>query len=281
VTYLKKALDLGERNDAVILDLAKTYEQAGKSQEALDVYHFASGTASDKEILIPLIQEAMKKQDYAKAGDLLKRYVRYYPQDKNALAQLAMVMGKQGDTKSQAAYYQKALTLSPGDSLLWYNLGVVRDRAGDQKGALEAFEKAVKIKPGDEDSLQYAAALSLKSGHYSEAYGYYQSLVNKTKKKEHMKGLISAAVGMKDPDKIISTGVPYLRKNRDLDVAIALAYAYETRSSTRDSRGKLEDLNAALDAYKTALKINPQSKVAKEKIPELRIETLRLRKNLQ
>jgi len=280
VAYLKKALDLGKRNDSVILDLAKTYEQAGKPGDALDVYNSASGTASDKEILIPLIKDALKKQDYQKAGELLKRYVRYYPQDKNAFAQLAMVMGRLGDTKSQAAYYQKALNLSPGDPVLWYNLGVARDKAGDQKGALDAYAKVLRIKPDDSDSLVSAASLSLKLGQFNEAYGYYQSLVKKTRGKEHMKGLVSAAVGMKDPDRIISACEPYLKKNRDHDVAITLAYAYETRAARRDARGKMEDLNAALAAYRTAREINPHSKVAQEKIPELRIETLRLRKTL-
>ncbi len=281
VTFLKKALELDKRNESVILDLAKTYEQAGRSQDALDVYNSASQTTNDKEILVPLIQDSLKKQDYKKAGELLKRYVRFYPQDKNAVAQLGMVMGKLGDTKSQTTYYQKAVELSSNDPVLWYNLGVARDKEGDQKGALEAFARVLRIKPDDSDSLVSAATISLKLGHYKEAYGYYSSLVKKTGKKEHMKGLVSAAVGMKDSDMIIDACTQYLNKNRDYDVALTLAYTYEDRASKGDIPKKIADLNSALDAYKMALKINPQSKIAKEKIPELRIETLKLRKNLQ
>jgi tetratricopeptide (TPR) repeat protein len=281
VAYLKKAIELDNKNEGAILDLAKTYEQAGMQQEALNVYNSAEDTANDKEILIPLIQESIKKQDYAKASELLKRYVRRYPQDKNAFAQLAMIMGKQGDSKSQVSYYQKALDLSPHDPVLLYNLGIAREKEGDRKGALDAYAKVLQIKPDDMDSQVRAAALSLKLNQFKEAYGYYRSLANKTKKKEYMKGLISAAVGLKDPDKIIDACEPYLKKNKDYEVAITLAYAHETRAAGRDASKKLADLDAALDAYKIARSINPESKVAGEKIPELKIETIRLRKNLQ
>ena len=281
VVYLKKALELDGRNESVVVDLAKTYEQAGMDQQALDVYQAASDTAKNRDILIPLIEDALKKDDYKKAGELLKRYVQRYPQDKNALAQLAMVMGKLGETKSQVMYYQKAAELSPNDSVIWYNLGIARDKAGDAKGALEAFAKVLQLKPGDMDSLQTAAPLSLKLGQYKDAYGYYSSLAKKSPRKEYLKGLVSAAVGMKDQDKIIDAAALYLKKYKDYEAALALAYAHEERASGKDIPRRLTDLDAALDAYKTALKINPQSKVAKEKIPELRIETLKLRKALQ
>jgi tetratricopeptide (TPR) repeat protein len=281
VVYLKKALEFDKRNETVVVDLAKTYEQAGMNQQALDVYQSASDTAKDREILIPLIQNALKRNDYQKGAELLKRYVQHYPQDKNALAQLAMVMGKLGDTKAQVTYYQKAAELSPGDSVIWYNLGVAREKEGDTKGALDAYAKALQIKPGDADSLQSVASLSLKQGQYKEAYVYYMSLSKRYPKKEYQKGLVSAAVGMKDQDKIIDASTQYLKKYKDYDVAITLAYAYEDRSSGKDIPKRLADLDAALEAYKTALRINPQSKVARDKIPSLRIETLKLRKALQ
>jgi tetratricopeptide (TPR) repeat protein len=281
VAYLKKALELDRNSDEVVIDLAKTYEQAGLKRQALDVYASASKTASDREILVPLIKEALQKNDYAKARELLERYVGLYPQDKNATAQLAMVMGKLGDTKSQVDYYQKAVKLSPANSVLWYNLGVAREKNGDPKGSLEAYAKALQLKPGDLDSLQGAARSSLRIGLYKDAYGYYSALVKRNGARENMKGLVSAAVGLKEQDKIIEACTLFLRKNRDHDVAITLAYAYESRAANRDTRGRLDDLNKALEAYKIAKGVNPQSKVAGEKIPELSIEIIKLRKALQ
>ncbi len=281
VVYLRKALEFDKRNEAVVVDLAKTYEQAGMDKQALDVYQSASDTARDRDILIPLIQNAVKKEDYKKAGDLLKRYIQRYPQDKNALAQLGMVMGKQGDTRAQEAYYQRAAELSGNDSVLWYNLGVAREKLGDAKGASDAYAKGLQAKPGDVDLLQGAAALSLKQGRYNDAYTYYASLSKKSPRKEHLKGLVSASVGLKDQDKVIDACTQFLKSHKDHDVAIALGYAYEARSAGRDSRTRLDDLNKALEAYQTARKINPASKVAAGKIPELKIEILKLRKARQ
>lgn len=67
---------------------------------------------------------------------------------------------------------------------------------------------------------------------------------------------------------------------KDHDAAITLAYAYEARAASKEGKQRLEDLNKALEAYKLALKINPNSKKAQEKIPELKIETIRLKKDL-
>jgi hypothetical protein len=131
------------------------------------------------------------------------------------------------------------------------------------------------------DSLQSAAALSLKLGQFKEAYAYYSTLAKKTSRKEHLKGLVSAAVGLKDQDKVIDAGTLFLKNHKDHDVAIALGYAYESRASAREPRARLDDLNKALEAYQTARKINPLSKVAGEKIPELKIEILKLRKARQ
>ncbi len=281
VSYLRKALELDGKNEDVAIDLAKTYEQAGLNKQALDVYKEASKISTDKEVLIPLIKESIQKKDYPRAKELLERYVRKFPGDKNALAQLAMVMGRLGDAKAQADYYQRAVNLSPTDAVLWYNLGVAREKQGDAKGALEAFEKVLQIKPGDTDSLKAASRLSLKLGRYREAYEGYEDLVQKQPSPENLKGLVSAAVGLKDQGKVIDACTRFLQRKKDHDVAITLAYAYEARSATKDTRGRLEDLNRALEAYKTARAINPQSRIAKEKIPELGIETIKLRKALQ
>jgi len=280
VGYLNKALELDKGNDSIILDLAKTYEQAGKTKEALSIYKAAATSARDKEILIPVIEDALKNNQYKDARTVLERYVSYYPEDKNAYAQLGMISGKLGDTNAQITYYKKAVDLSPKDALLLYNLGTAYEKAGKSKEALATFKQVLKIKQGDKDSLRKAAYLSQNLGNYKDAYSLYQALVAVDDKLEYKKGLVSASVGLKDHDKIIDACNAYLKSKKEHDVAITLAYAHEARAATKQGKERLNDLEAALDAYRLALKINPQSTKAKEKIPELRIETIKLKRGV-
>ncbi len=280
VGYLNKALELDKGNDSIILDLAKTYEQAGKTKEALAIYKAAATSARDKEILIPVIEDALKNKQYKDARTALERYVSYYPEDKNAYAQLGMISGRLGDTNAQITYYKKAVDLSPKDALLLYNLGTAYEKAGKSKEALATFKQVLKIKQGDKDSLRKAAYLSQNLGNYKDAYSLYQALVAVDDKLEYKKGLVSASVGLKDHDKIIDACNAYLKSKKEHDVAITLAYAHEARAATKQGKERLNDLEAALDAYRLALKINPQSAKAKEKIPELRIETIKLKRGV-
>ena len=278
VGYLNSALELAPGTEAILIDLAKTYEQAGRKAEALKIYREAAGKARDREILIPVIEDALKRGDYKEAASLLKRYVARYSQDRNAYAQLGMVMGRLGNTGEQITYYAKAVELSPKDPVLLFNLGAAYEKAGKQKNALETFRKVLAVKPEDRDSLLKAAALSLKSGDHKSAYGYYGALLKKEKSNEYRKGLLSSAVGLKDHGRIISAARDYLKHAKDHDAAITLAYALEARAATKTGKQRLEDIDAALEAYQLALKINPDSRKAREKIPELKIETIRLKK---
>lgn len=280
VWNLNRALELDKGNDSIIIDLAKTYEQAGRKEKALEIYKSAADTAKDKEILIPVIEDALDNKRYKDAEKTLKRYVSFYSDDKNAYAQLAMIMGKLGDTKAQITYYTKAVDLSPNDALLLYNLGTAYEKAGQPKNALETFKNVLKIKQNDKDSLGKAAYLSLKLDRYQDAYSFYQTLVKIDNALEYKKGLVSSAVGLKDNDKIIDACNDYLKKDNDYDVAITLAYACESRAAERQGSERLEDLSAALDAYRTALKINPKSDKAKDRIPQLRIEIIKLKRGM-
>ncbi len=281
VSYLKKALEKDPANQDTVVDLAKTYEQAGHEGQAMEVYRQAAPSARDREILVPLIKEALEKKDYREAKKLLERYTSLYPQDSRAQAQLAMVLGRLGETRAQAERYERAVHLAPDNPVLWYNLAVAREKGGDAKGALDAYERVLERRKDDLDALAGAARTSLGLGRYDRARQYYSSLVKRRQDVEDLKGLAAASAAMKDHGAVIEACSSYLKKRKDHDVAVTLAQAYEARAASRDPRGRLEDLTRALDAYKTARAVNPKSAVALEKIPELSITVLKLRKSMQ
>jgi len=227
---------------------------------------------------VPVIEAALKGNNFREAETVLQRYVELYPKDVNAVAQLALVEGRLGKTTAQIEAYRKAVGLAPNDTVLLFNLGATYEKAGRKGEALSTYQRILKSKPKDSEALLRAASLSLGVEHYGDAYRYFQTLADISAKKEYLKGIVSAAIGLRDHDKIITACTRYLKAYQDYDVALALAYAYESRAASRQDREALGDLNAALDAYRLALKINPSSQKAQEKIPELRIKIIKLKK---
>jgi tetratricopeptide (TPR) repeat protein len=279
IANLEKAYALEKGNEEVIIDLAKAYADAGETAKMMGLYREAAPKARRKEILVPVIQDALERKDFKEAEPLLKRYVALYPSDKNAVAQLGQLMGNIGDPKSQIAYYEKASRLSPHDPILLYNLAVAYDKAGNAKEALSAYNDFLKIKPDDSEALARAAALALKTGQNAEAYRYYTALLKKKDSRMYAKGQVSAAVGLRDTDKIISAAEAYLKKGKDYEVAMQLGYAYEAKADPLQGRERARVLNKALDAYGMAAHLNPSSEKASRKYVDLKIEILRLMKN--
>jgi len=279
IADLEKAYAIAKGNEDVIIDLGKAYADSGDTSKMMQLYRTAAPTARRKEILVPVIQDALERKDYKEAEPLLKRYVALYPDDKNAVAQLAQLMGNLGDPSSQIAYYQKASRLSPNDPILLYNLAVAHDKAGNAKEALAAYKAMLKIKPGDVDAMTRAAALSLRTGRYDDAYRFYSALVKKNDSRDNLRGLLSAATGLRDTDKIIGAADQYLKKAKDFEVAMQLGYAHEARAEALKGRARARALNEALDAYNLAIRLNPSSDKAGQRIVDLKIEILRLMKN--
>jgi Flp pilus assembly protein TadD len=278
IIYLEKAHELDKGNEEIILDLGKSYEDRGEKAKTMDLYRSAVGTAKKKEVLVPVIQDALQRKDYKEAEPLLKRYISLYPSDKNAVAQLGQLMGNIGDPKAQIAYYQKALALSPHDPVIMYNLAVSYDKAGNEKEALKTYTMLLKVKPDDTDALSRAALLSLKLGRNADAYTYYASLTRKKGTKENLKGLVSAAVALRDEDRIIEACKRYLKIGKDYDVAMSLGYAYEAKAAAKKGREKAKLLNDALNAYTLAKGLNPSSDKAQQKYLDTKIEIMRLMK---
>ncbi len=281
IDYLSKALELDPGNESIVLDLGTTHEQMGNRAKALELYRQYAKKASRKDILVPVIEDSLKRKDFKEARDLLEHYIKTYPQDAEAYAQLGMVMGRLGKTTDQIKYYKKAAELDPRDGVKLHNLAVAYDKKGKGKEALATYADLMKIKPDDKDALKRAAALALELKRYREAYTYYGNLIDKDAQITYIKGLINAAAGLKDNDKIIRACNLYLKKKQDYNVLLILAQAYEARAASGKDADRVQDLQSALDTYRQALKLNPQSTKAQEKIPDLRIKIIKLQKLAQ
>ncbi len=281
ITYLKRALELEPGNESVILDLGSTYEQTGQADKAIALYREAAGQATNVEILVPVIEDYIKRKQYNEAEKILKRYISVYPNDAKAYAQLAGVADSQGDTKGKIKYYEKATQLSPKDLTLLGNLAVAYEKAGQKSSTLKTYQRILTVNPQDKAIRAKAASLALELKQYKTAYAYYGILLESSSKTAYIQGQISAASGMKDNDRIIRSCNLYLKQKNDYDVLIKLGQAHESRAAKRSGQAKLEDIDAAIDAYKRALKLKPSSSKAEEKIMNLGIARIKVKKSLQ
>ena len=280
IAYLEKALKLSKNNETVIRDLGRLYLAKKEKQKAISLYKRIAASTRLKEIMIPVIEADIKAKDYKDASRILKHYTKVFPRDKNGFAELAMCMGKLGNTKAQILYSQKAAALAPRDPVILFNLAYAYDMGGNPSRAIDTYLKVLKLKPRDVDALSRAAFLSLKMKHYKDAYRYYSSLTKRSGKLNYIKGLLSSAIGLKDPGKIILASKKYLKKKKDYEVEITLGYAYESRAANESHKERIRDLKSALKAYEDALRLKPDATVPQERIPEVKIQILRAEKGI-
>ncbi len=280
ISYLEDGLLIDRKNSDIILELGKAYEEKGDKAKALELYKSISYESSSREVLIAVIQDAVKKRDYETAEPLLKKYIDLYPTDKNAVALLGKIMGSIGDPESQVEYYKKALALSPNDPVVMFNLGVAYEKAGNNKEALKTYSLLLKIKPGDPDALSRISSLYLKQGRNAEAYKYFSMLADSKETKENLRGLVESSYALNDPQKTISACKKYLSRYRDYDVALILARTLEKVAETKYGRVKAKYVKDALDAYIAANKIK-QTEAVEQKIIDLTKERRKLLKDLR
>ncbi len=280
ISYLQDGLLIDRTNSALLLELGRAYEEKGDKAKAIELFKSISYESTSKEVLVAVIQDAVKKKDYETAEPLLKRYISLYPTDKNAVALLGKIMGSVGDPESQVEYYKKALDLSPNDPVVMFNLGVAYENAGNAKGALNTYNRLLKIKPGDPDALSRISALYLKQGRNAEAYKYFNKLSGLKETKENLKGLVESSYALNDSQKTISACKKYLGKYQDYDVALILASTLEKVADTKNGRIKAKYVKDAIDAYIAANNIK-QTEAVEQKIIDLSKERRQLLKDLR
>ena len=280
ISYLEDGLLIDRTNNELILELGKSYEEKGDKAKAIELYKSISYESSSKEVLIAVIQDAVKKKDYETAEPLLKRYISLYPTDKNAVALLGKLMGSIGDPEAQVEYYIKALELSPNDPVIMFNLGVAYEKAGNIKEALNTYNRLLKIKPDDSDALSRVSSLYLKQGRNSEAYKRFGMLTGIKETKENLRGLVESSYAMNDSQKTISACKKYLGKYQDYDVALILARTMEKVADTKQGRIKAKYVKDAIDAYIAANNIK-QAEAVEQKIIDLSKERRQLLKDLR
>lgn len=72
---------------------------------------------------------------------------RHDPQDAEAARHLASIAAKRQRWEAAESWFEKVVTLAPGDAASWFNLGFVREQSGRSLFAISAFNEAARLQP--------------------------------------------------------------------------------------------------------------------------------------
>jgi Flp pilus assembly protein TadD len=146
---LEKALELGESEPEVHLELAKALNTLGEREQATTQINLYK-------------QGLLEKNNSSIAA--------------NNIAQGDKAMND-GDGQRAAAFYRQALTARPDDAQTNFKLAVALDRIGDVAAERSALRKAIELNPDLAPAHNQLGFLASQSGNSSEAEKHFREAV--------------------------------------------------------------------------------------------------------
>jgi tetratricopeptide (TPR) repeat protein len=165
LAYFKRAAELGV-NTEILLETARTLDQAGSSARAREVWRAILKAIPDcKEALARAGRLAWQDGAHAEAAALLERAAT---NDGPASVWFDLGLAKQDllDHAGAVTAYRRALEAKPDDAEAAFNLGVALQETGDLDLAIDAYRAAFRLRP----SMFGTIAMALTSAPYGKLW---------------------------------------------------------------------------------------------------------------
>lgn len=267
IASYRKALELNPKDATIRYNLAAAYEKQGKSKEAFQLYESVLKLKpDDPDALAKTGDHFIREKKYGRAVQLYERAVKRSPKDPMLMAQYAYALGKMRQYREAASGYEKALKLGSRDPQVHYNLAYTYEKLGETQKAVREYEQYAAMRPTME-TLSKLADHYLKSNQYSGAVKAYERMIKLQPRKASLHAGLGYVHGLRgDIDSEIDSYKRALRYDRNNDdIHLKLGAAYEKKNMFKE----------ALAEHNKAYKINPESKAAARKIPQLKIRLIR------
>jgi tetratricopeptide (TPR) repeat protein len=115
--------------------------------------------------------------NYPAAERLYREFLREQPRSVPALANLGIVLARQGKSGDAVKVYRTALSIDPGALPVKVDLALTYYRMNDWTEAIAAFRAVLGADPNDRRSLQLLAISYSQAGQFSQAAATYQKLL--------------------------------------------------------------------------------------------------------
>lgn len=179
-----RVLELIPNNFAARLDLAKTYYELRRPDEALRLVkqlqnepkNLLIHTNAEFELLRVESLAHLFKNDVATAEKLLLDSSQRHPKDENQFALLAQFYLDVGQYTNALQSVQKQLQLAPQNTRALFTKGVLQMQMGQFSQAVTTFDELLKMTPDNKSALFNRAIANLQSGQLPQAKRDYEAL---------------------------------------------------------------------------------------------------------
>ncbi|HMK19351.1 MAG TPA: tetratricopeptide repeat protein [Chitinophagaceae bacterium] len=291
IKYYLKAIEREKDIQLYKTNLALAYEANKEPEKAVDIYlellaenkadhnvrallasaQYSMGEAYYKDALQNLLQcceedpgnilykkylgtlyEEMKEA--GKAFDIYNELVKENPNDADSNNKLGVLYYRRGtkeDAQKAISYYNKAIELSPSESIYYQNLALAYEITGDNDKAVTAYEKSIE-----------------KASHDDQSYSIYAEFFFKNNQFEKAAELYNKAIEINPNSSLYyqNIGLTYERLNKNKEAEEAYLNLLKIESHNANFHNNLgvfyfqtQQVEKAIQKYKDALALDPDS----------------------
>ena len=242
--------------------LAKCYAEIGKYDEAIRYFEIAASLGPDDPELINAIGSCyLDTLELDKALARFNRAIELNPEYAEAYSNRGAAYEKSGDYPQAFKDCDKAIELDAEFAEAYSNRAVVHSRSGDYQRSIADLDKAIELDPLYMRAYYNRAIAHQTSGNHQQALKDYDraiELAPQFAEAYFNRGISHDEIG-NDERAIADFAKTSTLAPRETEVYARLAKVYE----------KTEKYEAAIEAWKRVLVIDPQSRNAQENLKRL------------
>jgi tetratricopeptide (TPR) repeat protein len=128
-----------------------------------------AGGASQKEQAYISVLQASADRDIDRVVTELQQLIEKYPDEKEALRQLAQYVAYRGDHLEAAGYLERSIEIDPLYKASYDFLAVCHDKLGNFEKALQAIDRYIELAPDEANPYDTKANILARNGRLDEA----------------------------------------------------------------------------------------------------------------
>lgn len=158
IVDLEKALAAAPASNALRSELAKAYISTGETEDAIDqLAKIVAEGGNKNQAEVMMVSAYLRAKQYDDAINVVLDILERSPQDTSVVALVGNVFAASGDRAEARKYFDKALTIEPGNFQATMLLAKLEEVEGRYKQASSLYEKLSK---GDSKSIDPLLALA-------------------------------------------------------------------------------------------------------------------------